>query len=57
MAKSARASRTKANNSALREKVHRPVEDARLQRLSEKLLETARSNIGYYSHHTIIGLC
>ncbi|TGZ81080.1 hypothetical protein EX30DRAFT_395887 [Ascodesmis nigricans] len=44
MAKSARASRIKRNNAALRDTVHKPVEEARLARLSEKLLEVAKSD-------------
>ena len=39
MAKSARASSRKANNQKLKEKVFQPVESARLERLSLKLLE------------------
>ncbi|CAF9919391.1 MAG: hypothetical protein GOMPHAMPRED_001776 [Gomphillus americanus] len=41
MAKSLRASRNKTNKSHLRAKVHQPVEDARIERLSAKLLELA----------------
>ena len=41
MAKSLRASRTKTNKTHLRAKVHQPVEDARIERLSAKLLELA----------------
>jgi hypothetical protein len=42
MAKGARASTKKANNAALKSKVFGPVEDARTQRLSAKLLELAQ---------------
>jgi hypothetical protein len=42
MAKGARASTRKANNAALKSRVFGPVEDARTQRLSTKLLELAR---------------
>ena len=42
MAKSARASRTKANNQALKKKVFGPVETARNERLNAKLLELAQ---------------
>jgi Protein of unknown function (DUF2423) len=42
MAKGARASTTKANNVALKTRVFGPVEDARTQRLSAKLLELAQ---------------
>lgn len=42
MAKGARASTRKANNAALKSKVFGPVEDARTQRLSAKLLELAQ---------------
>lgn len=41
MAKSARASSSKANNSKLKSKVFGPVENARTERLSAKLLELA----------------
>lgn len=41
MAKSARATRLKVNRQALRSRVFRPVEDARTERLSAKLLELA----------------
>ena len=41
MAKGLRASTKKANRSKLRSKVFEPVEDARTQRLSAKLLEIA----------------
>lgn len=41
MAKSARASTRKRNNANLRTKVFKPVEDARLARLSAKLQEIA----------------
>ncbi|KAI9749629.1 MAG: hypothetical protein M1815_002373 [Lichina confinis] len=41
MAKGLRASRRKTNNSKLRAKVFKPVEDARTKRLSAKLLELA----------------
>jgi hypothetical protein len=41
MAKSSRASTNKANNRRLKSKVFGPVEDARMQRLSAKLLELA----------------
>ncbi len=41
MAKSLRSSRNKTNNSKLRYKVFGPVEDARKERLSAKLLELA----------------
>ena len=41
MAKSARASVKKTNRAALKAKVFGPVEDARTQRLSAKLLELA----------------
>lgn len=36
--------RIKRNNAALRDTVHKPVEEARLARLSEKLLEVAKSD-------------
>lgn len=42
MAKGARASTRKANNVALKSRVFGPVEDARTQRLSAKLLELAQ---------------
>ncbi|KXL50829.1 MAG: hypothetical protein FE78DRAFT_116400, partial [Acidomyces sp. 'richmondensis'] len=42
MAKSARASRIKKNNRALKHKVFGPVEAARNERLSAKLLELAQ---------------
>lgn len=42
MAKGARASTRKANNAALKSRVFGPVEDARTQRLSAKLLELAQ---------------
>ncbi|EMC96929.1 hypothetical protein BAUCODRAFT_147125 [Baudoinia panamericana UAMH 10762] len=42
MAKSARASRVKTNNTALRKKVFGPVETARNKRLNAKLLELAQ---------------
>ncbi|KAK4501202.1 hypothetical protein PRZ48_007009 [Zasmidium cellare] len=42
MAKSARSSRTKANNQALKKKVFGPVETARNERLNAKLLELAQ---------------
>ena len=41
MAKSSRARRIKANNRRLKKNVFSPVEDARVQRLHEKLLEIA----------------
>lgn len=41
MAKGARASSIKTNNSKLKSKVFGPVEDARAERLSAKLLELA----------------
>ncbi|KAK9423071.1 hypothetical protein SUNI508_04365 [Seiridium unicorne] len=41
MAKSSRASTTKANNQRLKAKVFGPVEQARMERLSAKLLEVA----------------
>ena len=41
MAKGARASSIKANNSKLKSKVFGPVENARTERLSAKLLELA----------------
>lgn len=41
MAKSARASRMKANKTRLRRKVFGPVVDARTERLSQKLLDLA----------------
>lgn len=41
MAKGARASTIKANNAALKSKVFGPVEDARTERLSAKLLALA----------------
>jgi hypothetical protein len=41
MAKSQRASTTKANNAKLKSKVYGPVETARMERLSAKLLELA----------------
>ncbi|KAL7268211.1 hypothetical protein RUND412_009181 [Rhizina undulata] len=44
MAKSARASRLKTNKTKLRKFVHAPVEEARLQRLSDKLMEIANAN-------------
>ena len=43
MAKSARSSRTKRNNSNLRKKVFGPVYDARTERLSAKLMELANT--------------
>ena len=43
MAKSARATRLKTNRQALRSRVFAPVEDARTQRLSAKLLALADS--------------
>ena len=39
------AGRIKDNRSKLRKTVHAPHEEARYARLSEKLLETARSNV------------
>lgn len=42
MAKSARSSRTKANNQALKKKVFGPVETARNERMNAKLLELAQ---------------
>lgn len=42
MAKSARSSRTKANNQALKKKVFGPVETARNERMNAKLLELAK---------------
>ena len=42
MAKGARASSRKANRSKLRARVFQPVEDARLERLHQKLLETVQ---------------
>ena len=39
MAKSLRSSRKKANKAKLRSRVHQPVEDARTERLAERLLE------------------
>lgn len=42
MAKGARASTRKANNAALKSRVFGPVEDARTQRLSAKLVELAQ---------------
>ena len=42
MAKSSRASSRKANNQRLAAKVFGPVEDARVERLSARLLEAAR---------------
>ena len=42
MAKSARASSRKANNQRLKKHVFGPVEAARIERLSAKLLEIAR---------------
>jgi len=42
MAKSARASRMKKNNTALKHKVFGPVEAARNERLSAKLLQLAQ---------------
>jgi hypothetical protein len=41
MAKSSRASTVKANNQRLKAKVFGPVEQARMERLSAKLLEVA----------------
>ena len=41
MAKSLRSSQKKINKTILRARVHRPVEDARIERLSAKLLELA----------------
>lgn len=41
MAKSARASRVKANRANLRKRVFNPVDDARAERLSEKLMQLA----------------
>jgi len=41
MAKGARASTKKSNNSKLKSRVFGPVEDARTERLSAKLLELA----------------
>ncbi|KAI4597058.1 hypothetical protein KJ359_004971 [Pestalotiopsis sp. 9143b] len=41
MAKSSRASTTKTNNQRLKAKVFGPVEQARMERLSAKLLEVA----------------
>ncbi|CAK3936801.1 Hypothetical predicted protein [Lecanosticta acicola] len=43
MAKSARASRIKKNNQALKKRVFDPVETARNERLSAKLLELAKA--------------
>lgn len=43
MAKSARASTIKKNNSALKKRVFGPVEAARNERLSAKLLELAKA--------------
>ena len=43
MAKGLRASSKKANKSNLRSKVFGPVEEARNERLSKKLLELAKS--------------
>ncbi|KAG0129118.1 hypothetical protein HOY82DRAFT_611225 [Tuber indicum] len=43
MAKSARASRTKANNARLRTTVFAPADAARTQRLSERLLAAAKA--------------
>lgn len=45
MAKSLRSSRNKTNNLKLRSKVFGPVEDARKERLSAKLLELASKPI------------
>ena len=39
-----RAGRIKTNRSKLKKTVHDPVLDARMQRLSDKLLEIAQSN-------------
>lgn len=39
MAKSLRSSRRKANKRALRSRVHQPIEDARVERLSARLKE------------------
>lgn len=44
MAKSARASTKKANNSSLRAKVFGPVEDARTSRLADKLMNIANKS-------------
>lgn len=41
MAKSARASRVKFNRTNLRKRVNGPAEDARLERLSAKLMQIA----------------
>lgn len=41
MAKSSRSSSTKANNQRLKQKVFGPIESARQERLSAKLLELA----------------
>ncbi|KAF8249432.1 hypothetical protein K440DRAFT_660208 [Wilcoxina mikolae CBS 423.85] len=45
MAKSARATVSKRNSVIRRDTVHKPVEDDRLQRLSEKLLAIAEAEI------------
>ncbi|KAA8911107.1 hypothetical protein FN846DRAFT_1002557 [Sphaerosporella brunnea] len=45
MAKSARASVSKRNSAARRDTIYKPVEDERLQRLSEKLLEIAKAGV------------
>ena len=45
MAKSARATRIKTNRQALRGRVFAPIEDARTQRLSAKLLALAAESV------------
>ena len=53
MARSLRSSRLKFNKTKLRSKVYQPVEDARIERLSAKLLEVASRNHADDSMHGI----
>ncbi|KAF8533391.1 hypothetical protein BDD12DRAFT_865619 [Trichophaea hybrida] len=53
MAKSTRATVSKRNSVIRRDTVHKPVEDDRLQRLSDKLLAIAEAEIPTDSMHPV----